>query len=101
MSVASVFWSKGQEIRDAERSLREREERFLDMDPREETDLGIHAKADAARLAVVLGRVQLIQAVGEQNSNRNLAATLLSCLALVLVMKSSDIFAALSKFLGL
>lgn len=99
MTLTAVFFGKSEETRDAEKDLRQREDQFMALDPREGLDLGVHAHMDAQRTSVMLGRIRLVQTMNEQNSNRNLVATILSGIALVMVTKGSDIIEAVVKFL--
>lgn len=91
MGVLSTVFGKSQDLVYAERELRRREDHLMAMDPMEETSLPIHAKADAERLGVVLGRMRVVQATSEQNSNRNMLATLVTGIGVVLILKGGPL----------
>lgn len=90
MAVMDVFFGKTEERLEAERTLRQREDDLMAIDDRELLECPVHARADGTRLHVVLSRLRVIQTTGEQNSNRNLLATIIAGAIVVGIIKGPD-----------
>lgn len=99
MALADVFFSKSDDQRDAEREMRRVEDDLMAIDDRELLECPVHARADARRLGVILGRVRLAQANFERNADRNFYATLLTGAALAAATKGQDIVQFLFRVL--
>lgn len=91
MAIVDVFFGKSEDRREAERELRQSEDKLMAMDPAEETSLPVHAKADSERLGVVLSRLRVVQATSKQHSDRNLVATIASGMILIAMVKGGSI----------
>lgn len=91
MALADVFFTKSDEMLEAERILRDREDEYMAIDPRELTECPVHAQADARRLGVVLGRLRVSQTTSERNADRNLIATIFTGAVVAAAVKAPDI----------
>lgn len=70
MALLDLIFSDGAALRDAERLLREQEDRVFKLTEGEDEDLGLHVRADIPRFEALNARQRLGQARQERKSDR-------------------------------
>lgn len=83
MSLFDVIFGDNAALRDAERQLREQEDRVFRPVEGEDADLGLHVRADIPRFEVLNARQRLGQARFDRKSDMNLVVTAMGFAAIL------------------
>ena len=74
--LVKMFFGKSEQEKNAELALTQAEDRLMAFDPREASDLGIHAGKESDRTQVIVARQRDSHAELTRKTDRNLTATL-------------------------
>lgn len=77
-----IFIGRSDAERSALRRLIEREDEVFRLQPGEESQLAVHARADLMRFRLLNARLKLAEATSERKSDRNFYATIILGLAI-------------------
>jgi len=83
MSLLDVFLGDSATLREAERLLREQEDRVFRLVQGEDADLGIHVRADIPRFEALNARTRLGQARQDRKADAHLLITALGFVAIL------------------
>ena len=74
--IVKTFFGKSEQEKNAQKALTDAEDRLMAFDPREATDLGVHACKESDRTQVIVARQRDSHAELSRKNDRNLTATL-------------------------
>ena len=100
MSLLDIFLGDSVPLRDAERLLREQEDRVFRLVQGEDADLGTHVRADIPRFEALNARMRLGQARQDRKADAHLLVTALGLVVILaklcggfdLVVKALSLF---------
>lgn len=83
MALLDIFLGDNATLREAERLLREQEDRVFRLVQGEDSDLGIHVRADIPRFEALNARTRLGQARQDRKSDAHLLVTVIGLVVIL------------------
>jgi hypothetical protein len=83
MPLLDIFLGDSQTLREAERLLREQEDRVFRLVEHEDRDLGVHVRADIPRFEALNARMRLGQARSDRKADAHLLVTALGLVVIL------------------